>query len=81
MFFLPKKIKDPSQSKPADWVDEKYINDPDDKKPEGWDEIPAEIVDPEASKPEDWDDELDGEWEAPKVPNPEYKGPWSPKKN
>jgi len=49
------------------------------KKPEGWDDIPQEIVDPEASKPEDWDDELDGEWEAPKVPNPEYKGAWRPK--
>jgi len=76
----PKKIKDPNQSKPADWVDEKYMDDPEDKKPEGWDDIPAEVVDPEASKPEDWDDELDGEWEAPKVPNSEYKGPWSPKK-
>jgi len=31
-------------------------------------------------KPEDWDDDLDGEWEAPKIANPEYKGPWSPKK-
>jgi len=30
-------------------------------------------------KPEDWDDELDGEWEAPKVPNPEFKGAWKPK--
>jgi hypothetical protein len=28
---------------------------------------------------EDWDDEDDGEWEAPTVPNPEYKGEWKPK--
>ena len=56
-FLLPKEIKDPSQSKPADWVDEKTIADPEDKKPEGYDDIPAEIPDPEASKPEDWDDE------------------------
>jgi len=77
--LLPKKIQDPTKSKPSDWQDEKYINDPEDKKPEGYDDIPMEIVDPEASKPEDWDDELDGDWEAPKVANPDYKGPWRPK--
>jgi len=76
----PQKINDPSQSKPADWVDERMVDDVNDKKPEGYDDIAAEITDPEAKKPEDWDDDLDGEWEAPKVPNPEYKGPWSPKK-
>jgi len=76
----PKQINDPSQSKPADWVDERMINDPNDVKPEGWDDIPSEVVDPDAKKPEDWDDDLDGEWEAPKVANPEYKGPWSAKK-
>jgi len=76
----PKKINDPAQSKPADWVDERLIDDPDDKKPEGWDDIPAEIKDSAATKPEDWDDDLDGEWEAPKIANPEYKGAWSPKK-
>jgi len=79
--ILPeKKIKDPAQSKPTDWVDERMIDDPEDKKPAGYDEIPAEMVDPNAKKPEDWDDELDGEWEAPRMANPEYKGPWSPKK-
>jgi calreticulin len=76
----PKKINDPAQSKPSDWVDERLIDDPDDKKPEGWDDIPQETVDPAATKPGDWDDDLDGEWEAPKIANPEYKGPWSPKK-
>merc|ERR1719162_2509820 len=30
--------------------------------------------------PEDWDEEDDGEWEAPTIPNPEYKGTWRPKK-
>jgi len=75
----PKQIQDPSKSKPSDWQDNKYIDDPEDVKPEGYDEIPKEIVDPEASKPEDWDDELDGDWEAPVVPNPEFKGPWRPK--
>jgi len=79
--ILPeKKIKDPSKSKPSDWVDERMIDDPNDKKPEGYDDIPAEIVDPAAKKPDDWDDELDGEWEAPKITNPDFKGPWSAKK-
>jgi len=79
--FLPaKKIKDPSQSKPADWVDEATIDDPTDKKPEGYDDVPKQIPDPEAEKPEDWDDEADGEWEAPLIANPEYKGEWKAKK-
>jgi len=74
-----KKIKDPKVSKPEDWVDEKEIADPEDKKPEGWDDISREISDPEAKKPEDWDDDLDGSWEAPMIPNPEYKGEWRAK--
>eukprot|EP01087_Luapelamoeba_hula_P012470 TRINITY_DN347_c0_g1_i1.p1 TRINITY_DN347_c0_g1~~TRINITY_DN347_c0_g1_i1.p1 ORF type:complete len:418 (+),score=72.81 TRINITY_DN347_c0_g1_i1:66-1256(+) len=73
----PKEINDPEASKPADWVDQREISDPEATKPEGWDSIPKEIVDPEASMPEDWDAELDGTWEAPTVPNPEYKGEWS----
>jgi len=78
--MLPaKEIKDPKSSKPSDWVDDKTIPDPTDKKPEGWDDIPREIADPDAKKPEDWDDELDGEWEAPNIPNPDYKGEWQPK--
>jgi len=79
--ILPDKtIKDPSKSKPSDWVDQKMIDDPTDHKPEGYDDFPAEIVDSSAKKPEDWDDQLDGEWEAPKIANPEYKGPWTAKK-
>ena len=27
----------------------------------------------------DWDDEDDGEWEAPTIPNPDYKGEWKQK--
>lgn len=75
----PRQIKDPNAKKPSDWVDEKTIPDPEDKKPEGWDDIPSEIADPDATKPDDWDDELDGEWEAPTIPNPDYKGEWQPK--
>jgi len=75
-FLPPKEIPDPDAKKPADWVDEKEIADPQAKKPEGWDDVPKEIVDPDAKKPEDWDEELDGQWEAPTVPNPAYKGEW-----
>jgi calreticulin len=79
-FLPPKEINDPNLSKPSDWVDAKEIVDPTDSKPENWDSIPAQIKDPEAQQPEDWDTELDGEWEAPLIPNPEYKGEWKAKK-
>jgi calreticulin len=75
----PKKIKDPSKSKPSDWVDTPKMADPSDVKPEGYDDIPKQIVDPDASKPDDWDTDADGEWEAPMIDNPEYKGPWKAK--
>ena len=78
--LLPKEIKDPAESKPADWVDEQKIDDPEDVKPEGYDEIAEQIVDPDAAKPDDWDEEEDGEWEAPMVSNPEFKGPFVAKK-
>merc|ERR1712060_847410 len=54
------------------------IDDPEDKKPEGYDDIPSQIPDPDATKPDDWDDEDDGEWEAPLIDNPEFKGEWTP---
>lgn len=78
-FLPPKQIKDPEQSKPADWVDQKFIDDPEDVKPDGWDDIDEFIPDPEAEQPEDWDEELDGEWEPPMIENPEYEGEWKPK--
>ncbi|KAL2456198.1 Calreticulin [Forsythia ovata] len=61
----PMKIKNPE-------VKKEYIPDPEDKKPEGYDDIPKEIPDPDAKKD-------DGGWTAP-VHNPEYKGPRKPKK-
>lgn len=79
-FLEPKQIQDPAQSKPADWVDEASIPDPSDVKPEGYDDVPAEIPDANAKKPDDWDAEEDGEWEAPMVDNPAYKGPWRQKR-
>jgi len=75
-----KEIKDPAQSKPADWVDEAEMDDPSDVKPADWDSIPRQISDPDAKKPGDWDDALDGEWEAPQIDNPAYKGEWKPKR-
>jgi calreticulin len=77
-FLEDEEIKDPDQSKPEDWVDQVQIPDPTDVKPEGYDDIPKEIPDPDASKPDDWDDEDDGEWEAPMIDNPDFKGAWTP---
>lgn len=79
-FLAPKEIADPSDSKPDAWVDEAEMDDPTDEKPAGYDDIPATVADEKATKPDDWDDSEDGEWEAPQVPNPEYKGEWRPKK-
>ncbi|XRB22126.1 calreticulin [Pseudoscourfieldia marina] len=78
-FLKPKTIKDPDATKPDDWDERAQIPDESDVKPEGWDDIPAEIPDPEAEQPEDWDEEDDGTWEAPMIPNPEYKGEWKQK--
>ena len=37
----------------------------------GWlEDEPDMIPDEDAIKPDDWDEEMDGEWEAPLVPNP-----------
>jgi calreticulin len=78
-FLLPKTIKDPAAKKPSDWVDNAKMDDPEDKKPAGYDDIPAKIPDANAKKPEDWDEEEDGEWTAPQIDNPEYKGVWKAK--
>jgi len=76
--FPLKEIDDPTDVKPADWVDEARIVDPAAKKPEDWDENePKMMKDPAATKPSDWDDAEDGEWEAPMIDNPKYKGKWS----
>ncbi|CAI8001494.1 Calreticulin [Geodia barretti] len=76
--LLPKDILDPEATKPEDWDDRAKIPDPEDTKPEEWDK-PEYIPDPEAKMPEDWDDEMDGEWEPPMIPNPDYKGEWTAK--
>jgi calreticulin len=78
-FLKPKEIDDASEKKPEDWVDAATMADPEDTKPENYDDEAENIVDPEAKQPADWDTEEDGEWEAPKVPNPKYKGEWTAK--
>jgi len=73
----PKEIHDPDEKKPKDWVDESMMADPKATKPDDWvEEKDKEIADKDAKKPDDWDEEEDGEWEAPMVPNPDYKGEW-----
>ncbi|XP_061097952.1 calreticulin-like [Conger conger] len=74
----PKKIKDPDATKPKDWDEREKVDDPEDKKPEDWVK-PENIPDPDAKKPDDWEEDMDGEWEPPMIPNPEYKGEWKPK--
>ncbi|KAI9184326.1 hypothetical protein H9P43_003379 [Blastocladiella emersonii ATCC 22665] len=69
--LAPKEIDDPTDSKPADWVDIAMIPDPEATKPEDWDEdAPLEIPDAKATKPADW---LDNEPEY--VPDPEAAKP------
>ncbi|XP_077429542.1 calnexin isoform X2 [Vanacampus margaritifer] len=78
------KIQDPDAAKPDDWDEDApaQIPDEDAVKPDGWlDNEPEYIGDPVAVKPEDWDEDMDGEWEAPQIPNPACEaapgcGPW-----
>merc|ERR1712048_1250337 len=77
--LAPKEISDPSDKKPDDWVDTSMMDDPEDKKPDDWVEE-KRIVDADAKQPEDWDEEEDGEWEAPMIDNPAFKGIWEAKK-
>ncbi|MCI4376126.1 hypothetical protein PGIGA_G00184570 [Pangasianodon gigas] len=80
------KIPDPEAVKPDDWDEDApaTVPDPDAVKPEGWlDDEPEFVPDSTAEKPEDWDEEMDGEWEAPQVPNPACQtapgcGEWKP---
>merc|ERR1719316_392199 len=60
--FPNKTSDDPTDKKPADWVDESKIRDPEASVPAEWDEE-EKIRDPEASVPAEWDEEEDGEYE------------------
>merc|ERR1719324_1471700 len=73
--FPNKTHDDPSDKKPADWVEDPKMDDPNQKKPADWvDE--KRVRDPDAGKPDEWDDDEDGVWEAPMIDNPKYKGEW-----
>ena len=67
--YIDQELKE-SGNLEDDWklLEDKEINDPEDKKPEDWvDE--AEMVDPEDKKPEDWDSE------AAEIADPDAKKP------
>lgn len=66
-FNPPKEIDDPNDFKPASWVDEAKIPDPDAVKPDDWDEtLPATIIDEDDVKPDTWLDD-----EPLEIPDPE----------
>lgn len=72
-----KEIPNPASIKPEDWIEESFIDDPLDPKPADWvDEENARIRNPKSVKPEEWDDEEDGEWLAPIITHPDFKGTW-----
>lgn len=68
----PATIDDPTDSKPADWVDEAQIPDPSASKPEDWDEnAPRTIQDPNAKKPAGWLDDAPEQIHDPEAVKPE----------
>merc|ERR1719394_381987 len=67
-----KKINDPNESKPSDWVDQRMIVDPDAEEPEDWDEED----DGEWEAPMIPNPEYKGEWRPKRIDNPAYKGEW-----
>jgi calnexin len=71
--FNPEKIiDDPSDVKPADWIDEAKIPDPEAKKPDDWDEdAPMYIPDPNAKKPIGWEEDAPSKIQDPKARKPE----------
>lgn len=65
-------IADPTDSKPADWVDAETMTDPDAVKPADWDEeAPASVVDETAAMPEGWLVEEDDQIPDPTAVKPE----------
>mmetsp|Transcript_10021 Transcript_10021/g.30073 ORF Transcript_10021/g.30073 Transcript_10021/m.30073 type:complete len:543 (+) Transcript_10021:66-1694(+) len=67
----PKKVDDPDDSKPADWVDEPQMPDPASVKPDDWDEeAPRLIEDPAAERPDTWEPD-----EPLQIPDPTAEAP------
>merc|ERR1712227_409350 len=75
----PREIFDPTDKKPATWEDESNMDDPSDRKPESWSDE-KRIVDPDVIKPDEWDEDEDGKWVWPMKDNPDYRGPWHPRR-
>ncbi|KAF9097575.1 hypothetical protein BGX23_008478 [Mortierella sp. AD031] len=79
-----KEIDDPSDSKPANWVEEAHIPDAKATKPEDWDEdAPTTILDENATKPADWLEDEQAEIPDPEAVKPEdwddeEDGDWIP---
>jgi hypothetical protein len=78
----PETVDDPSDSKPADWVDAAQLSDPAAVRPADWDEDqPRTVPDPDAVKPPGW---LDAEPQVVSDPaavrpadwEEEEDGPW-----
>lgn len=68
----PSEIDDPTDEKPADWVDDIKIPDPTASKPDDWDESqPATIEDPTSTKPDGWLDNAPEQIPDPEVQKPE----------
>merc|ERR1712206_24778 len=60
---------------PDDWSDDSMIDDPEDKKPDDWDdEEDGEWEPPMKDNPD-----FKGEWFVKRISNPAYKGTWSAK--
>merc|ERR1711988_440443 len=70
-----KEIASGSLTDDFSFLPPKEIKDPDVSKPSDWVDDP-QMEDPDDVKPDNWDDEPEGEWEAPTIENPEYKGEW-----
>jgi len=70
----PKQIDDASDSKPADWIDDPKMSDPEAFKPDDWDEDEARmIVDPDAKMPDGW---LEGEEKRISDPSAKMPSDW-----
>lgn len=80
-YCQPALIPDPFDTKPDDWEEDEYMDDPDDIPPESLNDVPEFIPDPTLSKPPDWDDSKFGEWAPKYIKNTEFKGEkWSPRR-
>jgi len=81
----PRHIDDPTDMKPASWVEEEYIDDPNANKPDDWgdENEPEALPDPNVKKPEGWLDHEPLKIHDPKERKPDdwddtEDGVWEP---